>query len=181
MKYYIKTTAYNPNPQLPFKYPKKYLCEKCNNTGKKVKNGKTCQDCYERFAPRNSYQSMSSYNSSPFDFFGGTQTLTTYVPAQPSYHPMGPQMGMGPPMMGGYAPMGYGPPPPHPPGAPIRVNPGDPRIGGVLCGRCRGSGMVHFLLDEELCPVCQGVGRILNSPKPPQQHYQPPPPPQRKY
>ncbi|KAG7193178.1 uncharacterized protein KQ657_000935 [Scheffersomyces spartinae] len=52
-------------------------------------------------------------------------------------------------------------------GPPIKVRPGDPRLGGVLCGRCRGSGIVHFLLDEEMCPVCSGLGRIVNQPNGP--------------
>jgi hypothetical protein len=49
---------------------------------------------------------------------------------------------------------------PPPPGA-VVVAPGDPRIGGVRCWKCGGSGMVPFLLFDELpCSMCNGVGRI---------------------
>ncbi|CAI4063042.1 Hua1p SKDI_07G5160 [Saccharomyces kudriavzevii IFO 1802] len=44
---------------------------------------------------------------------------------------------------------------------PLYVQPGDPRLGGVLCGECRGSGRTRFLLDEDICPLCHGVGRII--------------------
>lgn len=47
-------------------------------------------------------------------------------------------------------------------GPPRVVRPGDPSIGGVLCGRCRGSGVIHDLfIFEDACPVCQGVGRVF--------------------
>lgn len=139
-KLYLKTNAYNPNPELPFRYPRKYLCEKCNNTGYKMKNGRTCTGCWERFSPRNGIQMAPSLPSNPFSIsslFSG--------PAVPT----GP--GPGP---GAHLP-------------PMRVSPGDPRIGGTLCGRCRGSGLITFFLDDELCPVCGGIGRILNSQQPP--------------
>lgn len=47
--------------------------------------------------------------------------------------------------------------------APPRVvPPGDPSIGGWLCGRCRGSGIIHeFKIFENTCPVCHGVGRVF--------------------
>ncbi|KLO06526.1 hypothetical protein SCHPADRAFT_687519 [Schizopora paradoxa] len=48
-----------------------------------------------------------------------------------------------------------------PPGATV-VRPGDPRIGGRLCWRCGGDGMVSFLIfDLETCPICRGVGRVF--------------------
>lgn len=135
--------VYNPNPGLPFQYPKRYLCDKCLNTGTKWKNGRLCLDCYERFAPRNSYS--TSYSG----FSGG----------------FGPPMGSS----GFFNNMGFGYPGAYgvqtinsPGGMP--VPPGDPRLGGVLCGRCRGSGLVTFFLDQELCPVCAGLGRIINTP-----------------
>lgn len=144
-KFYLNKHAYNPNPNLNFRYPTRYFCEKCNNTGIKQKNGKTCKDCYDRFAPRNAVPTISNYSSyDPFDIFGSSSTTTTTM-----YYPNGPS-GPGP-----------GGPPGPPPGPPLRVYPGDPRIGGQLCGRCRGSGVTHFFLDEELCRVCGGVGRIL--------------------
>ncbi|KAL0065852.1 hypothetical protein AAF712_007155 [Marasmius tenuissimus] len=73
-----------------------------------------------------------------------------------------------------FAPMGYGPPPPqhpqmvfagpgytpYPPGANL-VRPGDPRIGGRLCYRCGGDGLVDMLFWEERCGVCGGTGRVF--------------------
>lgn len=42
------------------------------------------------------------------------------------------------------------------------VAPGDPALGGRLCGRCRGAGMIsEMLIFESTCPVCQGVGRVF--------------------
>lgn len=152
-RFYLKNHAYNPNPQLPFRFPKRYMCEKCNNTGYKLKNGRSCQDCWERYSPRNTYQPVPSQLSfNPFSF---TQTMTM--------RPMAP----------------YGPgagPAPGPSLPPMRVNPGDPRIGGTLCGRCRGTGLITFFLDDELCPVCNGIGRILSGPP-----MQPPGPPPGQY
>lgn len=58
-----------------------------------------------------------------------------------------------PPLGGPMAPMGTAPP--------LVVKPGDPRLGGILCGECRGSGRVSFFLDEDLCPLCRGLGRII--------------------
>ncbi|KAF3987694.1 hypothetical protein FT663_03693 [Candidozyma haemuli var. vulneris] len=135
-KLYIPTNAYNPNPHLPFKYPKGFLCEKCYNTGKKDKNGKPCKDCYRRFAKRNNYSINPPGLSGPY-----------MAPPQPMMMP-------GPPMMPG----SYGPGPQMP----MRVQPGDPRLGGTLCGNCRGTGQTWFLLDSDLCTVCGGLGRLLN-------------------
>lgn len=58
---------------------------------------------------------------------------------------MGNGMGMG---------MGMGP-------QPVQLMPGDPRLGGNLCGKCRGSGQVSFFLDKETCPICAGLGRVV--------------------
>ncbi|CUM62787.1 uncharacterized protein PRCAT00000345001 [Priceomyces carsonii] len=136
-KFYLNDNSYNPNPELPFKYPRRYLCEKCQNTGYKLRNGKTCKDCWEMFSPRNPYNAVSS--SGLLDsFFGST---TEYI--RPTNF------------------VGQSNLPP------VRVPPGDPRLGGILCGRCRGSGLVHFFLDEDLCPVCHGLGRIIGPSGPP--------------
>ncbi|CCG24385.1 hypothetical protein CORT_0F01580 [Candida orthopsilosis Co 90-125] len=144
---------------LPFKYPKGFHCRKCDNTGYKLKNGKTCKDCWEKFSPRNSTNSVN-YNFHPQHF--GSTTFIPYGSAPvPNPHPGGRAGGSG-----GFfstAPM-----------VPLRVPPGDPRLGGVLCGRCRGSGMVRFLLDMELCPVCSGLGRVVNMPAGHSSHAPPP-------
>lgn len=133
---YLKNNAWNPNPQLPFKYPKNFICEKCYNHGIKRKNGKTCKDCYERFAKRN------NYSVNPPGMSGSYHRPVVAPP------PMPVPMGM---------PGSFGPPP-----VPMRVAPGDPRLGGTLCGNCRGTGQTWFLLDSELCHVCGGLGRLLN-------------------
>ncbi|KAA8915794.1 hypothetical protein TRICI_002046 [Trichomonascus ciferrii] len=109
-----------PNPSLPFQYPPGYWCHKCHNTGVKLKNGLSCQDCYARFARQRNARVMST----------------------PSYAPR-------------YAAV---------PGAampPRVVRPGDPSIGGVLCGRCRGRGMITEFIFDETCPTCRGVGRLF--------------------
>lgn len=134
-KFYLRTNAYNPNPRLPFKYPRTFFCDKCHNTGIKRKNGLSCKDCWERFSARNNLPAMSVY-SNPLDLLFGTTTSTSIV-----------------------APVGY---PGGPPGAPVHLQPGDPRIGGILCGRCRGTGRIMVFLDQDLCPVCLGLGRIVN-------------------
>lgn len=43
------------------------------------------------------------------------------------------------------------------------VQPGDPSIGGILCGRCRGKGYTGggFLNDYESCRICGGTGRVF--------------------
>ncbi|CAB11510.1 Proline/serine-rich protein C17A5.10 [Schizosaccharomyces pombe] len=46
-----------------------------------------------------------------------------------------------------------------PPGA-LVVYPGDPRIPGRVCGNCKGSGQLDFIFFTEICPVCNGVGKI---------------------
>jgi hypothetical protein len=42
------------------------------------------------------------------------------------------------------------------------VEPGDPRIGGRLCWKCGGDGLVTvFIFDQERCRVCGGLGRVI--------------------
>jgi hypothetical protein len=79
--------------------------------------------------------------------------------AQPAHPPPPP----GPPMMmhgghAGHAPFGggFGGPPP---GA-LVVRPGDARLGGAPCWRCGGTGVVRFVVFEERCGSCGGVGRV---------------------
>ncbi|KAK9476831.1 hypothetical protein V1514DRAFT_335551 [Lipomyces japonicus] len=57
-----------------------------------------------------------------------------------------------------------------PPGSTV-VSPGDPALGGVPCGACKGKGVVDdfglggflagVLGGTRTCPVCRGVGRLL--------------------
>lgn len=160
-QFYLKNNAYSPNPKLPFKYPIKYLCTKCENTGYEIKDGRMCEDCWKRL-----YLKNNAYNPNkklPFKYprqylcdkcentgyklkNGKTckdcwERFNVRVAAPPnvSYLSTGP----------------------------IKVRPGDPRIGGELCYRCRGSGIIGLLLfDEDYCPVCYGVGRIFTSTNP---------------
>lgn len=48
-----------------------------------------------------------------------------------------------------------------PPGA-VVVRPGDPRIGGVLCQKCGGTGVRESLWwGDEVCSRCRGMGRVM--------------------
>lgn len=119
----------NPARNLPWVYPVNYYCEKCRNTGFKLKNGRSCKTCWRRFSPSNNILPVvhpgyvNSYYQQPYQ-----------------------SMPIGQPMQNR---------------APVMVAPGDSRLGGVLCGECRGSGRIRFLLDTDLCPLCNGVGRII--------------------
>lgn len=113
---------------IPWVYPTGFYCDKCHNTGYKIKNGHSCKSCWKRFAN----QQNVSYVSNPY-----------YAPQAPIPMPMQPFMA---PQQGV---------------RPLMVRPGDPRLGGVLCGVCRGTGRTRFLLDEDLCTTCNGIGRII--------------------
>lgn len=129
-------------PDLPWKYPRDYYCTKCRNTGYKIKNGKTCKDCWEHFAPRNHHVNVVGYTTpSQNNYYSGASPFSAapVLSAHNSYYSNGAA----------------------PTGAPLYVQPGDPRLGGVLCGKCRGSGRTRFFLDENLCTVCGGIGRIV--------------------
>lgn len=49
------------NSRIPWVYPSNFHCPKCNNTGYKLKNGKSCRSCWRRFAPTN----QINYNPGP--------------------------------------------------------------------------------------------------------------------
>lgn len=172
------SSLYTNNPNLPFNYPRGHYCRKCQNTGFKIKNGKPCRDCWDTLYLRN-----NAYNPNPnlpfrypkrfiCDKCRNTGTkLKNGLTCQDCYARFAPRnnytvqpsfgfLEIVRPMTN-YMPGGMA-------GAPLRVPPGDPRLGGLLCGNCRGSGQINFLLDRDLCPVCGGLGRILNS-GPPQQ------------
>lgn len=120
-------------PKLPWTYPKGYYCTKCGNTGYKIKNGHSCKKCWRKFAPLNSPNN-------------GVQIV--YGNVHSGYNPAGYPVYMPPQQF-------------QQPGMPLILKPGDPRIGGVLCGECRGTGRIRFILDEKICPLCSGVGRIM--------------------
>ncbi|CCF57838.1 hypothetical protein KAFR_0D01910 [Kazachstania africana CBS 2517] len=128
------TSSRPPAPNLPWVYPRGFHCLKCNNTGYKLKNGKSCKSCWRQFAPTNNLNPIQNYNS-PFQYYQSPifTPVNTSVP--------------------------YG----NNNGRPLVVRPGDPRLGGIVCGNCRGSGRIRFLLDENICPLCNGIGRILNN------------------
>lgn len=124
------SSAYPPpppveRPQVPWVYPPNYWCPKCHNTGRKLKNGKSCQDCYARFAR----QHVPVVHQIPL--FGS------------GFLSRGPSTTV----------IGNGPS--------VVVQPGDPRIGGTLCGRCRGRGLIYDFLGDYTCPTCKGVGRLF--------------------
>lgn len=124
-------------PNLPWRYPHGYHCSKCNNSGYKLKNGRSCKSCWRRFAPPN------NSNSVPALTYGRSYPSSSYGIR---------------PMFQGSAPIAQ---PYNSMGQPIVVSPGDPRLGGVLCGECRGTGRVTFLFDEDICPLCRGIGRLV--------------------
>lgn len=148
----------NGRPPLPWVYPKNFYCPKCNNTGYKLKNGKSCRSCWRTFCPKNPINYNMGPTSSSFyvsPAIGMPPQASPYIPPSNNY---GYGYGYGFPPM----PMSPIPPPPQQQQQrPLVVKPGDPRLGGVLCGECRGTGRVSFLLDEDLCPLCNGLGRII--------------------
>lgn len=147
----------NGRPPLPWVYPKNFYCPKCNNTGYKLKNGKSCRSCWRTFCPKNPINYNMGPTSSSFyvsPAIGMPPQASPYIPPSNNY---GYGYGYGYPPM----PMSPIPPLPQQQQRPLVVKPGDPRLGGVLCGECRGTGRVSFLLDEDLCPLCNGLGRII--------------------
>lgn len=151
---------YSNSDDLPWKYPKGYFCNKCKNTGFKVKNGKVCSDCWKKFLTK-----RIAYNPNPklpFKFPPGficNKCINTGYKKGKScrdcWEDFGPRNS--PSIVRPAAPTIFGSAGPG-----LRVLPGDPRIGGVLCSRCRGSGVNHFFLDTYPCDTCQGLGRIVS-------------------
>lgn len=138
-----KPTPINPNPYLPWRYPSTFRCSKCENTGFRTKNGKPCKKCWPQFrrgvvppASQAELERLVKHKPPPKPLNQNVQKLP------PGTYPMMAQP--------------YG----RPVNMPTVVQPGDPRIGGILCQRCSGRGMVHFFLDLERCSVCNGLGRV---------------------
>lgn len=139
----VPSSNHAPVSNIPWVYPRGFFCPKCNNTGYKTKNGKSCKSCWRRFARQNSTpMAPSGYGSNVY------QSSPIYAQPQTHTQPYGQPMQMRMPMQ-------------MAPQRPLYVRPGDPRIGGVICGNCRGSGRIRFLLDEDICGVCNGLGRII--------------------
>lgn len=129
---------------LPWTYPRGYYCSKCGNTGYKIKNGQSCKRCWRKFVHSAPAQNVKvTYN-------GYYPSSSAYVRPQGYGFPGTAQMG--PPLTPAMQSI---------PGQPLMLRPGDPRIGGFMCGECRGSGRVRFLLDKEICPLCHGIGRVF--------------------
>lgn len=154
-------------------YPHNHTCYKCHNTGyKNYDPSHPCRKCWERYGrvyegpvvyapwgqsgsggrggdtlqkplPKFRAPSSNQYTSPPSLFPRSTSSLSSsYLPTSPSLPSSG---------------LVHRPPP-----GSLVVKPGDPRIGGRLCWRCDGSGVVSFLIfDEERCPVCNGAGRVF--------------------
>lgn len=168
------SALYNNNPGLPWAYPRSHYCNKCKNSGFKVKNGDPCSDCWKTFC-------KSAYNPNPNLGFKYPRNyickkchntghkLKNGKLCQDCYSRFAPRNVQQRTHHVGYHQQHiYAPPAPGPPGMPpmagmaMPVAPGDPRLGGVLCGKCRGRGQITFFLDDELCPLCGGLGRLIN-------------------
>ncbi|KAK0207972.1 hypothetical protein DFS33DRAFT_1300471, partial [Desarmillaria ectypa] len=156
-------------------YPAGFQCNKCRNTGYKQNDpSHTCRKCWTRYSKPFSGALMYT------DFSPESRTTGNFQRPLPSFH--SPQLSSSfrpPPPNLGYQPSyitphhGFRPPPPRPLITPLngfsRAPPGsavyptgDPRIGGRLCWRCEGTGLISFLFLEDNCPVCGGIGRTFN-------------------
>lgn len=160
---------YSNNSSLPYEYPKGYFCKKCKNVGFR-ENGKPCKPCWDKFFRDGVYNPRPEIGFRfPRGFICG-KCANTGIKCKNGRMCMdccsfyGPRNKVQTLPMGGFelqnimAPippgiMGGGPA--------VRLPPGDPRLGGIICERCRGRGQVQFFLDTDICSVCGGLGRIL--------------------
>ncbi|WPK24418.1 hypothetical protein PUMCH_001692 [Australozyma saopauloensis] len=166
----LSSTAnlYTNNTSLPFEYPRGHFCQKCRNTGFRDK-GKPCSKCWDKFHRNTVYNPRPEMGfrypkgficekcantglkwknkHSCLDCLIRYKLKPQRVPV--SYTNWGPQNIMAP---GGPGFMG---------GPPVRLLPGDPRLGGIVCGNCHGSGQITFFLDHDICSVCGGLGRVM--------------------
>ncbi|BGP39950.1 hypothetical protein JCM10450v2_003930 [Rhodotorula kratochvilovae] len=142
--------------------PGKEVCWKCQNTGYKPFDPYTgyagddpshpCRKCWQKHGrPFTSALRVSLQNPSapiPANYQRPLRLIYT-----PQTRPMPPQV---------IATTTAAPYMPIQPGA-LVVRPGDPRMGGVLCRRCGGDGLVPglFLIDDTTCEVCNGAGRVF--------------------
>lgn len=140
--FYLRTNAYNPNKTLPFQYPMGFVCDICTNTGYDPRSGLTCESCWMTFAtPRpGSDQYLSQTFLSP--------PITGIDPIQMLFGTNGIFSGANASIFTTVST-----------GSSQAMSPGDPRIGGIRCHACSGSGHVGSL-NAGICPVCIGVGRV---------------------
>ncbi|KAK4056033.1 hypothetical protein OIO90_003028 [Microbotryomycetes sp. JL221] len=165
-------------------YPKGFICSKCSNTGYKPFRNRPgddpnhpCKQDWKKYSKPFKGALVISTNEPP-DNYQRPLRLPP-IPQRPTPLPYG---STAPNMMGsspyGVQPQFHHPPPPAMYGAPspvghgwgnnvpaggaIVVQAGDPRIGGRLCYKCGGDGLVMgFLFDQDTCPMCHGTGRIF--------------------
>ncbi|KAF8917546.1 hypothetical protein CPB85DRAFT_1374086 [Mucidula mucida] len=139
-------------------YPAGYECYKCHNIGYKQNDpSHPCRKCWQKYAK--SFTGALTYSSFEVNA-PGRDTLQRPLPVLPPPHlnrppPPQPPWQRGPTIMpvNGY---------PHAQQNSIVYSPGDPRIGGRLCWRCDGRGLVSLLFLEDSCPVCGGIGRLFS-------------------
>lgn len=180
---------YTNNPNLPFNYTRGYYCKKCKNSGYKSKN-EICRPCWDFFYLKDHAYNPNEQNL-PFKYpkrFYCTKCGNTGYKFKNGFTCQNCWSQFGPRNTYSYVnsnfqPSFFGsttfvPAPGTSNGMPARrVPPGSPELGGLLCGNCRGQGMVHFLFDSDLCPVCGGLGRVFTQANPPAGSAPPPPPP----
>lgn len=190
---------YTNNTNLPFSYTRGYYCKKCKNSGYKSPK-QICRACWDRFYLKDHAYNPNQKNlpfSYPKRFYCLKCGNTGYkfkngLTCQNCWSQFGPRNNSSY-VNSAYQPSFFGsttyisaPGGGFNNGVPARrVPPGSPELGGLLCGNCRGEGMIHILFDTDLCPVCGGLGRVFprgtvgtsSAPPPPQ----PPRPPQMNY
>lgn len=170
--------------------PSPFVAISGNNTGfKKSDPSHPCHKCWDRYAKP--YAGALVYTPWSNDTARPSNSNTTFQRPLPPFRPLKhsrshshvhnrsisdttvvrahPQTQLQSPYGHSLSPVSSPPPQLHvaspyslpPPGATI-VQPGDPRIGGRICYKCGGRGLVpFFLFDETTCVTCGGVGRIF--------------------
>ncbi|KAF9012155.1 hypothetical protein BDZ89DRAFT_1119045 [Hymenopellis radicata] len=138
-------------------YPAGYECYKCHNIGYKQNDpSHPCRKCWQKYAkPFTGALTYSSFEAGA----PGRDTLQRPLPVLPPpqfnrLSPQPPWQQRGPTItpVNGY---------PRGQQNSVVYSPGDPRIGGRLCWRCDGRGLVSLLFLEDSCPVCGGIGRLF--------------------
>ncbi|KAG7093620.1 hypothetical protein E1B28_007284 [Marasmius oreades] len=169
-------------------YPAGFTCRKCNNIGyKKADPRHPCKKCWSKYAKP--FAGALSYSDfSPNASTGSGTTFQKPLPMQNPAQPVGPGPSNGYPGAAAHYQQSHPPPipfhtsfPPHRPPPPLQhpsivvtgpgyrpyppgsivYKPGDARIGGQMCWKCDGDGMVDMLFWEDRCDVCGGTGRIF--------------------